>query len=253
MSAGGNELVDISVDENSGLGALPSSSFRLGRPAVNEGLFVSDATSMSLTLLHDEGGAGSSSAAMFSDLIDSQLNLMDDGITSYRASSSSGLEMRSSSNVATCTIDRNGNQYLSNTLSVGVAGSGHHIDVVGGAYCDGTNWVNASDKNSKENFEQVNGEEILEKISDLEITKWNYKGDDDAQHIGPTAQDFKKTFGVGADDKSISTIDPSGIALAAIKELYKQFSDEMKQKDAQIEELQKEMKKLRKELEQKKN
>jgi trimeric autotransporter adhesin len=41
-------------------------------------------------------------------------------------------------------------------------------------------------------------------------------------HIGPTAQDFKKTFGVGSDGKTISTIDPSGIALAAIKELYKQ-------------------------------
>ena len=149
-------------------------------------------------------------------------------------------------------IGSDGNGYFASGVGVGVDPT-HHIDVVGGAYCDGTNWVNASDKNSKENFEQVNGEEILEKISDLEITKWNYKGDDDAQHIGPTAQDFKKTFGVGADDKSISTIDPSGIALAAIKELYKQFSDEMKQKDAQIEELQKEMKKLRKELEQKKN
>ncbi len=149
-------------------------------------------------------------------------------------------------------IGSGGNGYFASGVGVGVDPT-HHIDVVGGAYCDGTNWVNASDKNSKENFEQVNGEEILEKISDLEITKWNYKGDDDAQHIGPTAQDFKKTFGVGADDKSISTIDPSGIALAAIKELYKQFSDEMKQKDAQIEELQKEMKKLRKELEQKKN
>ncbi len=149
-------------------------------------------------------------------------------------------------------FDGDGNGYLSNSLGVGVTAT-HPIDVAGGAYCDGTNWVNASDKNSKENFVQVNGEEILEKISDLEITKWNYKGDDDAQHIGPTAQDFKKTFGVGADEKSISTIDPSGIALAAIKELYKQFSEEMKQKDAQIEELQKEMKKLRQELQQKKN
>ncbi len=124
----------------------------------------------------------------------------------------------------------------------------HKIDVAGGAYCDGTNWVNASDKNSKENFEKVDGEEILEKISDLEITKWNYKGDDDAQHIGPTAQDFKKTFGVGADDKSISTIDPSGIALAAIKELYVQ----LQAKDKEMKELREEMAKLKKEMAKKK-
>lgn len=126
-------------------------------------------------------------------------------------------------------FDSDGKGYLSSAIGIGVDPT-HHIDVAGGAYCDGTNWVNASDRNSKENFEKVDGEEILEKISDLEITKWNYKGDEDAQHIGPTAQDFKKTFGVGADDKSISTIDPSGIALAAIKELYAQ----LKQKDQKL-------------------
>jgi hypothetical protein len=141
---------------------------------------------------------------------------------------------------------------VTGTIAMTASPAGAHMKV-GLATCDGTNWVNASDKNAKENFQKVDGEELLEKISDLEITKWNYKGDKDAEHIGPTAQDFKRTFGVGADDKSISTIDPSGIALAAIKELYKKFSDEMKEKDAQIEQLQKEMKKLRQELQQKKN
>ncbi len=136
-----------------------------------------------------------------------------------------------------------GNSYFASGVGIGVDAT-HKIDVAGGAYCDGTNWVNASDRNSKENFESVNGEEILEKISELEITKWNYKGDDDAQHIGPTAQDFKKTFGVGADDKSISTIDPSGIALAAIKELYAQ----LQAKDKEMKELREEMAKLKKEM-----
>lgn len=150
-----------------------------------------------------------------------------------------------------------GTGYFDSGIGVGVDPT-HHIDVVGGAYCDGTNWVNASDRNSKENFEVVDGGEILEKISDLEITKWNYKGDDDAQHIGPTAQDFKKTFGVGADDRSISTIDPSGIALAAIKELYAQLTElqkrdkeqsaKLRQRDAQLEILQIELKKLKDEM-----
>ena len=45
------------------------------------------------------------------------------------------------------------------------------------------------------------------------------------KHIGPTAQDFKAVFGVGSDGKSISTIDPSGIALAAIKELTKKNAE----------------------------
>ncbi len=144
-------------------------------------------------------------------------------------------------------FDSDGLGYIDSSLGIGVAPS-HRIDVVGGAYCDGTNWVNASDENSKENFEKVDGAELLEKLSALEISKWNYKGNEEAEHIGPTAQDFKKAFGVGADDKSISTIDPSGIALAAIKELYAQ----LKQKDAEIARLQelnaKQLEELRQQL-----
>ncbi len=93
---------------------------------------------------------------------------------------------------------------------------------MGGAYCDGTDWVNGSDVAAKENFVAVDGEELLERIADLKITRWNYKGQPQVEHIGPMAQDFQAAFGVGANDKSISTIDPSGIALAAIKELQKQ-------------------------------
>jgi hypothetical protein len=83
-------------------------------------------------------------------------------------------------------------------------------------------WTNASDENLKENFSKVDGEELLEKIEELPISRWNYKIESDVDHIGPTAQDFKRTFGVGSDGKTISTIDPSGIALVAIKELSKQ-------------------------------
>jgi hypothetical protein len=110
------------------------------------------------------------------------------------------------------------------TSSSGVANpiehsSGAHL-TIGGA------WTNASDENLKENFAQVDGEKLLEKIEELPITQWNYKNEDESiVHIGPTAQDFKAAFGVGADNKSISTIDPSGIALAAIKELHKQNQD----------------------------
>ena len=141
-------------------------------------------------------------------------------------------------------IDGSGNAYFSSKLGVGVPAPTHQIDVTGGAYCDGANWVNASDKNAKENFQEVNGEELLKKISELDITKWNYKSDKETEHIGPTAQDFKETFGVGSDGKSISTIDPSGIALAAIKELYTQ----LKSKDKELAELRAEMAKMKKEI-----
>ena len=60
-------------------------------------------------------------------------------------------------------------------------------------------------------------------IEKLPVMQWNYKSDNpDIKHIGPVAQDFYTLFGLGNDNKSISSIDPSGIALIGIKELSKQ-------------------------------
>ena len=42
------------------------------------------------------------------------------------------------------------------------------------------------------------------------------------------AQDFKRLFNVGQDDKTISTTDASGVAIAAIQGLNQKVSDEVK-------------------------
>jgi hypothetical protein len=97
-----------------------------------------------------------------------------------------------------------------------------------GAYLTkGGVWTNASDRNLKEDFTPLNNQEILDKISQLEISKWKYIGTDE-YHIGPVAQDFYSLFHLGVDDKRISTIDPSGIALAAIKALTEKVAEQQK-------------------------
>ena len=82
----------------------------------------------------------------------------------------------------------------------------------------------------------------------MPITRWNYKEEDDnVTHIGPTAQDFYALFKVGSDDKSISSIDPAGIALVAIQELYKSTqkqSSEIEELKAQVSQLQELVQKL---------
>jgi hypothetical protein len=76
-----------------------------------------------------------------------------------------------------------------------------------------------SDRNIKENFTPVNPAEVLDKVAALPITRWNYKDDPSAQHIGPVAQDFRAAFGLGSDDKFITTVDADGVALTAIQAL----------------------------------
>ncbi len=55
------------------------------------------------------------------------------------------------------------------------------------------------------------------------------------------AQDFHAAFGLGADDKRISTVDADGVALAAIQALYRLLQE----KDEQLEALQQQVEELR--------
>jgi hypothetical protein len=82
-------------------------------------------------------------------------------------------------------------------------------------------WTNNSDRDSKENFHEIDEREILSRVAALPITRWSYKAEGcDIEHLGPMAQDFSAAFGLGSDDRSISTLDSSGVALAAIQALY---------------------------------
>ena len=91
----------------------------------------------------------------------------------------------------------------------------------------GTSWATISDRNKKKDFQRVDGEELLKGIARLDIPTWHYawERDEDARHIGPMAQDFHATFGVGAHDTVITTQEAEGVALAAAKALEKRTSD----------------------------
>jgi len=95
-------------------------------------------------------------------------------------------------------------------------------------------WTTVSDKSLKENISPVNNREILSKLNQIPISQWNYKGQNpEIKHIGPMSQDFYAAFGLGDDERYISTIDPDGVALAAIQGLY----EIVKEKDEKIAQL----------------
>jgi len=91
----------------------------------------------------------------------------------------------------------------------------------GARLTNGGAWTNASDRDAKTNFAPVNGRQILDELVATPIMTWNYKSEPESmRHMGPTAQDFRGAFGLGSDDKTISTIDADGVALAAIQGLH---------------------------------
>jgi trimeric autotransporter adhesin len=98
----------------------------------------------------------------------------------------------------------------------------------------------SSDKTKKENFQPVDGEEVLGKIRGFELTSWNFIGHDpkEFRHYGPMAQDFFAAFGhdgigqVGSET-TINSGDLAGILMIAVQTLEKRTA-ELKQKEAQL-------------------
>lgn len=125
--------------------------------------------------------------------------------------------------------------------------------IYNGATCNGLVWSDVSDRNMKENIRGINTAELLDKIEQLPITIWNYIGQDpDVLHIGPMAQDFYSIFRLGDNDRTISSLDPAGISLAAIQELIRQNKEQEQKISAQewnFEQLQKENERLSRENE----
>jgi hypothetical protein len=99
-------------------------------------------------------------------------------------------------------------------------------------------WSSMSDRNAKANAEPVDARAVLDKVAALPIATWNYKAQDPSiRHIGPMAQDFTAAFGVGDSDKTITTVDADGVALAAIQGLNQKLEAVVQEKDARIAEL----------------
>ena len=112
-----------------------------------------------------------------------------------------------------------------------------------GAYLtNGGTWTNGSSRTFKENFESLDSQELLTKISNLPVQAWQYK-DSPERHIGPVSEDFVEAFDVGTvqdgrrDDKYLSAGDVAGVALAGVKELNQKLKRELEEVSQQNREL----------------
>ena len=86
-------------------------------------------------------------------------------------------------------------------------------------------WASLSDRNAKTDIVPLDDASILAKVAALPVSAWRYKTESGVRHVGPMAQDFYAAFGVGEDDRHITSIDEDGVALAAIKALHSENVD----------------------------
>jgi len=93
------------------------------------------------------------------------------------------------------------------------ASSGVRLNAGSGA------WSNLSDRTMKTGVTALDDAAVLAKVAALPVSEWSYTSERGVRHVGPMAQDFYAAFGVGEDDRHITSIDEDGVALAAIKAL----------------------------------
>jgi len=115
-----------------------------------------------------------------------------------------------------------------------INGTNGNMTILGDMNATGFNMT--SDRNAKTNIVEVNPEEVLKKVAALPVSTWSYKQDaEGVQHIGPMAQDFHAAFGLGPNDTKITVGDTSGVALAAIKALYRSLQEKQGQLNTVLE------------------
>ncbi|MFE3290123.1 hypothetical protein [Rhodococcus sp. NPDC059234] len=65
---------------------------------------------------------------------------------------------------------------------------------------------------------------MLERLATLPVSVWSYRFDHDSvRHMGPMAQDFAATFGLGSSDRTIALVDANGVCMASIQALHRRL------------------------------
>ena len=98
---------------------------------------------------------------------------------------------------------------------------GRFLETSTGAFLSsGGTWTNSSDAARKHLFERTDGEDLLRGLRSLPIQRWSYREEDSGvRHLGPTAQDFRRAFGLGDSGTGIATVDADGVSLLAAQAL----------------------------------
>lgn len=124
-----------------------------------------------------------------------------------------------SDQVRRMALNNDGSAYIRSNLSG--ANTGVSLPANSGS------WANLSDRTLKTAITAIDPVAVLETLVELPISTWSYTAQGEGiRHMGPMAQDFAASFGLGEDDTHINTIDIDGVALAAIQGLHAQLQSE---------------------------
>jgi len=112
----------------------------------------------------------------------------------------------------------------------------------------GSSWATLSDSNAKTDVQPVDHRQTLARLTSLPVSRWRYKHDPTREYIGPMAQDFHDAFGLGDNNRYITTLDTDGVTLSAIKGLVEELREQdeaLSVRERQIQDLEEQVEALR--------
>jgi len=176
------------------------------------------------------GGNDNAAAGNFSVVLGQRANVDQAHTGAFLFSDSQGVDFFSESSNEFAVRAGGGVRFVSGIDEEGNPTSGVQL------FSGGNGWSMLSDRNAKANFTLVDSQSILEQLSQIPITHWNLKSQSEATlHIGPMAQDFYATFGLGESEQYIHSGDIDGVALSSIQALY-QLSQSQAKRIVKLEE-----------------
>jgi trimeric autotransporter adhesin len=217
-STGTNQFL-IRASGGVGIGtASPQADLHVNGSTVLQGLVAPPASSATNILNLGSGATADGFRNGISFFETATATAMGFGYDGTGDSAHNALRIYHSSGKDLFTFQANG------SLGVGTNSPQQALHVIGNILASGT-VTGSSDRNVKENFTPVNPLEVLNKVTAMPISRWNYKTETEVTHLGPMAQDFYSAFAVGMDDKHISMVDADG-ALAAIQGLNQKLEEQ---------------------------
>jgi pyruvate/2-oxoacid:ferredoxin oxidoreductase alpha subunit len=95
--------------------------------------------------------------------------------------------------------------------------------MAGGAYTNGSSWVDASSREYKEKIEVLSTEEALEAIKELNPVKYAYKTDQTEKRVGFIAEEVPELVSM-KDRKGLSPMDIVAVLTKVVQEQQKTIS-----------------------------
>jgi len=125
--------------------------------------------------------------------------------------------------VGTARITIKGNGYV----GIGTQTPSYPLQMAGGAYTNGSSWVDASSRDYKENIEVLSTEEALEAIKELNPVKYAYKTDQTEKRVGFIAEEVPELVSM-KDRKGLSPMDIVAVLTKVVQEQQKTIQEQQK-------------------------